>query len=190
MQDGAEEHFNEITRKLARGRLVPFLGAGASLCDRVPGKSWTPGCGFLPSGAELAEHLADTGRYPVEDRRDLMQVAQWIEWTAGEAELYGLLREVFDHDYPPTSLHRWLACAAKALDAEGLPQLLVVTMNYDDLVERAFADERLACDVVWYYTDHRVGPISCTSRLTESRSSSRVPPSTAGYRHSSNAQPY
>ena len=87
-----------------------------------------------------------------------MQVAQWIEWTAGEAELYGLLREVFDHDYPPTSLHRWLACAAKALDAEGLPQLLVVTMNYDDLVERAFADERLACDVVWYYTDHRVGP--------------------------------
>jgi hypothetical protein len=85
-----------------------------------------------------------------------MQVAQWIAWTVGERGLYQLLREVFDRDYPPTSLHRWLARAARALDAEGLPQLLVVTMNYDDLVERAFADEGLNCDVVWYETKGEV----------------------------------
>jgi len=150
VQDEHERHFALISRRLAEGRIVPFLGAGASLCDRVTGEAWRPGCGFLPSGAELAEHLAQSGEYPVRDRRDLMQVAQWIEWTRGEEELYHLLHEVFDQDYPPTSLHRWLARAARSLAREGRPQLLVATMNYDDLVERAFAEEGLNCDVVWY----------------------------------------
>jgi hypothetical protein len=152
---GTERHFDEIAKGLARGTIVPFLGAGANLCDRVTGESWRLGCGFLPSGAELAEHLADSGDYPVQDRRDLMQVAQWIAWREGVGGLYRLLREVFDRDYSPTSLHRWLAREARALDAEGRRQLLVVTMNYDDLVERAFGEEGLACDVVWYEANPR-----------------------------------
>ena len=144
-----EDHLEAITLMLRQGRIVPFLGAGANLCDRPEDTSWETGR-LLPSGAELAEHLAESGRYPVQDRRDLMQVAQWIEWTRGKEDLYGRLRYVFDRDYPPTRLHRWLARAARVLDADGLPQLLVVTMNYDDLVERAFAEQGLACDIVWY----------------------------------------
>jgi NAD-dependent SIR2 family protein deacetylase len=149
VRDGIEEHFDEIAWRFARGRIVPFLGAGASLCDRGTEK-WRPGCGFLPSGAELAAHLAEQGRHPVRDSLNLMEVAQWIAWTEGEDGLYERLRQVFDQDFEPTSLHRLLARWAKALDERRCRQLLVATMNYDDLVERAFADERLAFDVVWY----------------------------------------
>ena len=61
-----------------------------------------------------------------------------------------MLREEFNSQYLPTSLHRLLARLAKSLGVAGLPQLLVVTTNYDDLVERAFAEEDLEYDVVWY----------------------------------------
>jgi hypothetical protein len=149
VQDEDQRHFDEVAPRLARGTIVPFLGAGASLCDRGA-EPWKPGCGFLPSGIELAEHLADSALDYVRDRQDLMQVAQYVAWTQGEATLYELMHGVFDRDYPTTSLHRLLGRAAKALHADGLPHLLVVTMNYDDLVERAFADEGLRCDVVWY----------------------------------------
>jgi hypothetical protein len=36
------------------------------------------------------------------------------------------------------------------LRARGAPQLLVITTNYDDLVERAFAERGEAYDLVWY----------------------------------------
>jgi NAD-dependent SIR2 family protein deacetylase len=149
VRDGIEEHFRQVAMRLAKGRIVPFLGAGASLCDRGMEK-WRPGCAFLPSGAELAAHLAERGRYPVRSSLNLMEVAQWIAWTEGEDRLYERLRQVFDQDFKPNSLHRLLGRWAKALDECRYRQLLVATMNYDDLVERAFADEGLAFDVVWY----------------------------------------
>jgi SIR2-like domain len=105
---------------------------------------------LLPSGAELARHLAARGRYPVPGEHNLLRVSEYVAAVRGEDELYLYLREVFDSEYSPTSLHRLLARTAKALADGGLPQLLVVTTNYDDLVERALAEEGLECDVVWY----------------------------------------
>jgi len=144
-----EDHYFTIAEKLAAGRMVPFLGAGANLCDRGE-HTWERGGPFLPSGAELAGHLVKRGRYPVPDERNLLRVSEYLAAARGEDELYRYLREVFDSEYSPTSLHRLLARVAKALAQRGLPQLLVVTTNYDDLVERALADEGLECDVVWY----------------------------------------
>jgi hypothetical protein len=138
-----------IAEKLARGRMIPFLGAGANLCDR--GKQvWEQGGPFLPSGAELAGHLAARGRYPMPEELDLLRVSQYVDAARGEDELYLYLREVFDSEYSPTSLHRLLARTARVLGKARLPQLLVVTTNYDDLVERALAEEGLEFDVVWY----------------------------------------
>jgi hypothetical protein len=111
---------------------------------------WEQGGPFLPSGAELAGHLAARGRYPVQEELDLLRVSQYVDAARGEDELYLYLREVFDSEYSPTSLHRLLARAARVLGEAGLPQLLVVTTNYDDLVERALAEESLEFDVVWY----------------------------------------
>lgn len=149
MERADEDHYFTIAEKLAGGRMIPFLGAGANLCDRG-GQVWEQGGPFLPSGAELAGHLAARGRYPVHEELDLLRVSQYVDAARGEDELYLYLREVFDSEYSPTSLHRLLARAARVLGEAGLPQLLVVTTNYDDLVERALAEESLEFDVVWY----------------------------------------
>jgi len=129
--------------------MVPFLGAGANLCDRG-GETWAEGRPFLPSGKELAAYLAARGRYPDPADLNLLRVSQYVGAARGEDELYLFLREVFDADYEPTPLHRLLARVARQLDAAGSPQLFAVTTNYDDLLERALADEGLEFDVVWY----------------------------------------
>jgi hypothetical protein len=149
LQRADEEHYLTVAEKLSAGRMIPFLGAGANLCDRGDGV-WKRGSPFLPSGAELAHHLAERGRYPVAEDGNLLRVSQYVASVRDETDLYVYLREVFDADYPPTSLHRLLAYAARALAEPGLPQLLIVTTNYDDLVEQALAAEGLEHDVVWY----------------------------------------
>ena len=69
----------------------------------------------------------------------------------GGGPLYEKLREVFDADYPPSSLHRLLARLPALLRESGAEeQLLVLTTNYDDLVERAFEDAGERFDVVSY----------------------------------------
>jgi hypothetical protein len=144
-----EDHYFSIVEKLAGGRMIPFLGAGANLCDRGD-ETWERGRPFLPSGRELADHLALRGRYPDPRDRNLLRVSQYVDAARGEDELYLYLREVFDSDYSTTSLHRLLARAARLLAETGQPQLLAVTTNYDDLLERALAAEGLEFDVVWY----------------------------------------
>ena len=97
-------HFT-IVEELAEGRMIPFLGAGANLCDRGD-EVWERGGPFLPNGPELAGHLAERGRYPAREELDLLRVSQYVDAARGEDELYLYLREVFGSEYPPTSLHR------------------------------------------------------------------------------------
>jgi SIR2-like domain len=149
MEKADEEHYLAISEKLVGGRMIPFLGAGANLCDRGDAE-WVEGSPFLPNGRELAGHLAVRGRYPIPENPDLLRVSQYVGAARGEDELYLYLREVFDSRYEPTSLHRFLARVARLLEARRQPQLLVVTTNYDDLLESALMDEGLEFDVVWY----------------------------------------
>ena len=155
-----DDHYFSIREKLVGGRLVPFLGAGANLCDRGD-EAWERGSPFLPSGRELAGHLALRGRYPIpdhlDDHLDLLRVSQYVGAARGEDELYLYLREVFDSEYSPTSLHRLLARVARVLGEWGLPQFLVVTTNYDDLLESALLEEGLEFDLVWYEAKHNAG---------------------------------
>ena len=109
-----DDHYVTIAEEIASGGMVPFLGAGANLADRGE-EAWELGSPFLPSGAELAEHLVARGRYPVPDDRDLLRVSQYVDADRGEGRLYGYLREVFDAEYRPTSLHRTLARTARHL---------------------------------------------------------------------------
>jgi hypothetical protein len=144
-----DDHYAWIVKKLSGGRMIPFLGAGASLCDRGE-EQWSPGSPFLPSGAELAGYLAAEGMYPNPRDHDLMRISQYVDRAGGEDELYRYLREVFGSEYPPTSVHRLLARIARGLAETGQRHLLTVTTNYDDLPEKALADEGLEVDVVWY----------------------------------------
>jgi SIR2-like domain len=149
LKEADDDHYSSVAEKLAAGRMIPFLGAGANLCDRGD-LVWESGSPFLPSGAELAAYLAARGRYPEPDDHNLVRISQYLEAARGEDELYLYLREIFKSGCPPTSLHRLLATVARHLADSGGPHLVSITTNYDDLLEQALTEEGLDFDVVWY----------------------------------------
>ena len=148
MTEPLGHHLSVVARSLMRGTVVPLLGAGANLCDRSA-KEWTDG---LPSGAELSELLAECFGYPMEDRWDLLRVAQFVDVDVGLEDLYERLHELFDKQYEPTSLHHLLAGLPARRERLGLGRspLLVVTTNYDDLMEQAFDAAGEPYEVVVY----------------------------------------
>jgi hypothetical protein len=144
-----EQHYLLLSDLLAAGEVVPFLGAGANMCDRPDETEWETGR-FLPSGAELAQALAERSRYPARDSYDLLRVSQYVDAVLGEKQLYRYLRAIFAVDYPPNSLHSLLAAMPPLLRERGSPQPLLITTNYDDLLERAFDARGETYDLVWY----------------------------------------
>src|SRR4029077_11612914 len=99
------------------------------------------------------DDLGDPARPP-----DLKWVSQYFDAVLGEKPLYKKLHEVFAARYPPSSLHRLLARLPALLRERGAEeQLLVLTTNYDDLVERAFEDAGERFDVVSY--EAKPGPL-------------------------------
>lgn len=144
-------HFRVVAKAMLKGNVVPVLGAGANLCDRGVEEPWTRGKN-LPSGGELAELLAQEFDCDVIDTKDLVRVSQYADLTSGEGPLYEALREVFVQDYPIPSLHRFLAGLPALMAAKGRPprHQLIVTTNYDDLVERALREAQVDFDLVHY----------------------------------------
>jgi len=148
-----------IHEQLLKGQVIPFLGAGASLTIRSPKKApwrkminkktgeWE--VSYLPTAYELAEYLAQQSKFPEKEPIELAKVAQYFDSMVGSKLLYERLHEIFNHDHPYTSLHNYLA---------GLPRpLLIVTTNYDDLIERAFKKKGRPFDLVVHTTDPTMG---------------------------------
>jgi len=170
MEDPLNLHYSTVIKAIVDGRVVPLLGAGVNLCDRPVGASYERGR-FLPSGGELAEALAQEAGYPREGRAvecphchemhqvqyplDLLKVSQHMAAMEGLGPLYEELRGVFDANYQPSSLHSLLADLPSAMKAAGLkPRYqLIVTTNYDDVLETAFDNAREPYDVVSYVAD-------------------------------------
>jgi hypothetical protein len=141
MEAAVDAQLTTIAKAIADGRVVPLLGAGANLCARPSAGSWAPRPrAGLPSGAELAAHLARNFSYPDNEPQDLARVSQFVALTAGSGPLYEELHEVLDGDYPATPLHQFLASTPRALREKGSGpgHQLIVTTNYDDVLERAF----------------------------------------------------
>jgi SIR2-like protein len=149
-------HYRMVARAIVEGRTVPFLGAGVNLCGRPPDQPWRQGH-HLPSGAELAQYLARTYGYPPEEICDLVRVSQYVAVMTGSGPLYDELRRVLNADYPPTALHQLLAGLPALLRAKGHPpracHQLIVTTNYDDMLERAFRAVDQTFDLVTYIAD-------------------------------------
>jgi hypothetical protein len=119
-----------IRDKLRRGVVIPFLGAGASLLRPVNGPPWSsPDADFLPKAGELADYLDRRSSYPSNAAVELTRVAQYYEAVAGRPGLDEDLHEVFGKAYEPGPLHAYLAQS---------PCKLLMTTNYDMLLERAF----------------------------------------------------
>ena len=127
-----------IWNHLKKGEVVPFLGAGASAGTAAD----------LPTGRELARSLADLAGFPSDDpydRDDLAKVASYYLEAADRPSLLTSLRDTFDRDYPLGEVHRFLAEIEKPL--------LIITTNYDDLIEQAFREKSRPFHLVVHPTD-------------------------------------
>ncbi|MGH3868724.1 MAG: SIR2 family NAD-dependent protein deacylase [Pseudonocardiaceae bacterium] len=151
MADDLDDVYDLVAGRLLSGKVIPLLGAGANLCDRPPDIGYQQGR-YLPSGRELAEELARSVSYPRADVLDLARVSQYVTARLGESSLYDELHDVFDADYPPTLLHYFLARLARhTRQAAGAREcMLIMTVNYDDLLEQAFRDIGEPYDLVTY----------------------------------------
>lgn len=146
-----EAHYQSLSNAILNGRLVAFLGAGANLCGR-PDKSDWQSARLTPSSSELAEYLSTRFSYSAEDKTDLSRVSQFIDLTNGRGPLYDELHRVLDVDYPFTPLHEFFATLPGLLRAKGLPlhYMLIVTANFDDVLERSFQAANEPFDLVTY----------------------------------------
>ena len=156
--DNLEAHYAAVVRDLVENRVVPLLGAGVNLCTRSPGTTWSRGQD-LPSGQELASYLADRFFYPSEGGQlELLRVSQYVAVNDGTGLLYDELRKLFQAEYEPTPVHDFFASLPRLLgqrrdrDVPWASQLILTT-NYDDLLERAFERASEPFDVVWYIAD-------------------------------------
>lgn len=139
-----------IYDSLCQGLVIPFFGAGASL-TRNPTSADSTGerNAIVPTAMELAKFLASKSEFPSDEGLELTKVAQYYSLVGGRIPLYRELHSIFDRDFPLTPLHTFLA---------NIPRpLLIITTNYDDLIERAYADQGKKFDVVIHTTDPNVG---------------------------------
>ena len=151
--EALERHYRHVTRLIVEGEVVPFLGAGANLCGRPLSEVWNEGQEYLPSGAELSAYLKK--EWQDCEETELTRVAQWVLEMGGSADLFKALHKLFNRDYPPTRLHNFLASLPALLASKNYPPRyqLIVTTNYDDVLERAFSAAGQAFDVVTYMSE-------------------------------------
>jgi hypothetical protein len=144
--DGRKPPFGVIAQALRDGRAIPFLGAGASMCSAA----WKKGApNALPSVRDLIAHLVDMASFPDDAEQQLTTVAQYYKVVSGRAELTRELHAIFDADPPIGRIHEYLA---------ELPgPLLIMTTNYDDLIERALRAKEKPFDLVVHPTERDVG---------------------------------
>ena len=145
-----EPPYPVIFDRLSQGKVVPFLGAGASLVGRQDADEWTSAAPFPPRGAELSRLLAQKAAFASvsadpQDQTDLLKVSAYYEQSSGRDALRDELHGVLARPFAPGPLHQMLASTS------GLH--LIVTTNYDTLLERAFAEVSRPFDLVVYPKD-------------------------------------
>ncbi len=144
-------HYKRVCVGLRDGALTPFLGAGASLYGRPPdGVGWQG----APTAEELARALIK--EFDLADERpELMRVAQRAYVDGGWGDLYRALHQSFATAFPATALHNFLAESMARL-GERRPAYvppLIVTTNYDSLIEAALMASGIEFDLLFYKAD-------------------------------------
>ena len=127
-EEPARDNLAAVTEALLAGRLVPVLS----------------------STVDLAPDLAARFGYPSGEVLETARVSQYAAALRGYGPLHDELRAVAESRAEPTSVHRFFASLPPLLRERGLPHQLVVTADYDDGLERAFAEADEVVDVVAY----------------------------------------
>jgi hypothetical protein len=147
----AEPPYGVIWNKLKAGKVIPFLGAGASMIGRASDSQWDPkNPKFLPSGYELSRFLADESSFPSRedgDLNDLAKVASYYAVVSGRRTLRDRLHDVLSPEFECGELHKYLASVPTPL--------LIVTTNYDSLIEKAFQAAGKKYDLVIHPSDRK-----------------------------------
>ena len=123
-------------------QVVVVLGSGVSA-----------GCDGGPSAARLAADLAQRFSYaPASERLHLAEVAEYVAITLGMPDLYQSLKEKLGVACQPREVHRFFATFPSTLERLGKPRRhqLIVTTDYDMVLERAFADAGEPFDLAVY----------------------------------------
>jgi hypothetical protein len=149
-------HFLDVSHSLLEGYIIVILGQGVNLVEREIDSKWGKGVS-LPADNELALHLADLFSYPSDEPVDLARVAQYAQVSRGSGPLYEELARIFDADYTPTLVHRFCASLPAKFREKNTAKfnplrrrLVLITTNYDTLLERAFAEAGEAYHVLSY----------------------------------------
>jgi hypothetical protein len=148
-----DDHFGNVVRAMRRGRVTPVLGAGVNLCGRTEctDESWYGR--FPPSARELTSRLVRRFELPRDAAAELLRVSQYIyETRGGEGPLFDELHDVFAHAFAPTDVHKFLAALPGRLRRRGIRvnSPVIVTTNYDDLMERALERRGEKYDLLVY----------------------------------------
>jgi hypothetical protein len=150
------DELDELAASMLRGEVVPLLGAGVNLCGRPADFTWVPRDSSLPDGRELATYLAEEFKAPYDlaMSKDLIRVSQFIDSVKNSGgRLAGELHDIFDVDgLEPGPMHLFLAKAATVVREQGrLRQIpVILTTNYDYLLERAFEQAGEPYDLITY----------------------------------------
>ncbi len=163
---------DDMLKLMKKGLLMPFFGAGVNLTNRPPDTAFVPDGPYLPSAPELSEdllrefeiNLANACELPEPlaigarckwKEQSLLRVSWYVSAIKGKASLYHYLQKVFGQDCPPTDVHEFFARFPKRLAEKGyqVPPQLIVTTNYDELLERAFDAAEEPYDVFSYVID-------------------------------------
>lgn len=159
----SKSDYRMVLDPLLEGKVVPFIGAGVNLCGRPRDPDdetkFVPWEGkYIPSGWELTEYLVETYNYPRDEPRDLLRVSQYVAVKNGTGPLYERLHDVLvKGDFPITAVHQFLvrlpAASSAARNKRRDPKKvypLIITTNYDDVMECAFDEVGEPYDLVFY----------------------------------------
>jgi hypothetical protein len=127
---------------VGRDQMIVMLGSGINAS-----------CMKLASADNLAAALAHEYGYPVGSSGvDLAEVAQYVYVTRGEPDLYRALQANLTVECEVSEVHRFLATLPTRCEQLGYPKhhQLILTTNYDTLLEQAFADAREPFDLAVY----------------------------------------
>jgi hypothetical protein len=159
-----------VRQLLLKGVVVPFLGAGAGLSARPQGDSKAPpDRPFLPSNREFKELLARACDFPPTEfeASTVAEIASYLERKTDRKYLDQLVESAFGRrDYAPSETHRLLAEIARR------QPLLILTTNYDTLMEQALAERGVPHEVVAYdrhQSDFDDLAFSVPSKVSEAR---------------------
>lgn len=129
---------------LRRGAVLPFIGAGASMSSRLQDSGGSQA--FPLSNRELKEELGRACEFPASEfeASDIAEVASYFVQQFGRSTLDKFLdTKLGSMTTIPSATHRFLAQTARFLP-------IILTTNYDTLMEQALLEANQPYDVMAY----------------------------------------